>query len=239
MNFLGVPLQEILIRIPVLLIVLTVHEVAHGYIAMRLGDPTARNLGRLSLNPLRHLDPIGAICMLLFRFGWAKPVPVNTRYFKNPKRDMALCAAAGPASNFIMAFIGVVLFYFSAYFIGFRGEGISIVLRYSVLDRFLSGITFAERLKFVWLLFLQSFVFMSLSLGLFNLIPVPPLDGSRIFLQFLPAKYYFAVMKYEQYIMLGLFFLLWRTDIISYPLSKLLNFILDAFEWIVSLIPIF
>lgn len=238
MNILGVPIQEILLRIPALLLILTVHEVAHGYVAMRLGDPTARNFGRLSLNPIKHLDPIGAICMLLFRFGWAKPVPVNTRYFKNPKRDMALCAAAGPASNLLMAFIGVIGFYFSAYFIGFRGGDISLILRYNVLEHLLSDIEFVDRLKFVWLIFLQTFVILNLSLGVFNLIPVPPLDGSRIFLQFLPAKYYFMVMKYEQYIMLGLFLLL-TTEIVTLPLSNIIFAILDLFEWIVKLIPIF
>ena len=110
MNIFGVDLFEILIRVPIVLICLVVHEVSHGYMAMKLGDPTARNLGRLTLNPLKHLDPIGAICMLFFRFGWAKPVPINTRYFKKPRRDMALTALAGPVSNFIMAFAGVFIF---------------------------------------------------------------------------------------------------------------------------------
>ncbi|MBR3999619.1 MAG: site-2 protease family protein, partial [Clostridia bacterium] len=97
---------ELLFVIPCVLIALTVHEVAHGYMAFRLGDPTARNLGRLTLNPLKHLDPIGTICMIFFHFGWARPVPVNSRYFKKPRRDMALTSAAGPVSNFIMAFLG-------------------------------------------------------------------------------------------------------------------------------------
>ena len=238
MSILGVPIQELLVRIPVLLLVLTVHEVAHGYVAMRLGDPTARNFGRLSLNPLKHIDPIGALCMFFFRFGWAKPVPINTRYFKNPRRDMAISAAAGPVSNLLMAFVGVIVFYFSAYFIGFRGEGISFVLRYSFIEQVLPSVEFADRFQFVWLLFVQTFVFMNLSFGFFNLIPVPPLDGSRIFLQFLPPKYYFGIMKYEQYIMLGLFVLLY-TGIVSLPLNKLIIGTLSLFENIVTLIPIF
>ena len=238
MNILGVPIQELLVRIPVLLLVLTVHEVAHGYVAMRLGDPTARNFGRLSLNPLKHIDPIGALCMFFFRFGWAKPVPINTRYFKNPRRDMAISAAAGPVSNLLMAFVGVIVFYFSAYFIGFRGEGISFVLRYSFIEQVLPSVEFADRFQFVWLLFVQTFVFMNLSFGFFNLFPVPPLDGSRIFLQFLPPKYYFGIMKYEQYIMLGLFVLLY-TGIVSLPLNKLIIGTLSLFENIVTLIPIF
>ena len=238
MSILGVPIQELLVRIPVLLLVLTVHEVAHGYVAMRLGDPTARNFGRLSLNPLKHIDPIGALCMFFFRFGWAKPVPINTRYFKNPRRDMAISAAAGPASNLLMAFVGVIVFYFSAYFIGFRGEGISFVLRYSFIEQVLPSVEFADRFQFVWLLFVQTFVFMNLSFGFFNLIPVPPLDGSRIFLQFLPPKYYFGIMKYERYIMLGLFVLLY-TGVVSLPLNKLIIGTLSLFEKIVTIIPIF
>lgn len=238
MSILGVPIQELLVRIPVLLLVLTVHEVAHGYVAMRLGDPTARNFGRLSLNPLKHIDPIGALCMFFFRFGWAKPVPINTRYFKNPRRDMAISAAAGPVSNLLMAFVGVIVFYFSAYFIGFRGEGISFVLRYSFIEQVLPSVEFADRFQFVWLLFVQTFVFMNLSFGFFNLIPVPPLDGSRIFLQFLPPKYYFGIMKYEQYIMLGLFVLLY-TGVVSLPLNKLIIGTLSLFEKIVTIIPIF
>jgi len=238
LSILGVPIQELLVRIPVLLLVLTVHEVAHGYVAMRLGDPTARNFGRLSLNPLKHIDPIGALCMFFFRFGWAKPVPINTRYFKNPRRDMAISAAAGPASNLLMAFVGVIVFYFSAYFIGFRGEGISFVLRYSFIEQVLPSVEFADRFQFVWLLFVQTFVFMNLSFGFFNLIPVPPLDGSRIFLQFLPPKYYFGIMKYERYIMLGLFVLLY-TGVVSLPLNKLIIGTLSLFEKIVTIIPIF
>ena len=105
----GMTLAQLLIRIPAVLIALTFHEVAHGYAAYRLGDPTAKSLGRLSLNPLKHLDPIGALCLLVFRFGWAKPVPINLRYFKNPRRDMALTALAGPLSNFVMAFAGILL----------------------------------------------------------------------------------------------------------------------------------
>ena len=100
---------EFLIRIPIVLFSLTVHEVAHGFAAYKLGDPTAKSLGRLSLNPLKHLDPAGAICMLLFRFGWAKPVPINTRYFKKPRSGMALTALAGPVSNLLMSLIAFII----------------------------------------------------------------------------------------------------------------------------------
>jgi len=130
------------------------------------------------------------------------------------------------------------VFYFSALFIGIRGENISFVLRSGFIEVLLPHIEFFERMKFVWLLFLQSFIIMNLSLGFFNLIPVPPLDGSRIFLQFLPPKYYFGIMKYERYIMLGLMVLLY-TGIVSLPLNRLIVGTLGLFERIVTLIPIF
>ena len=222
MNIFGVPLQELLLRIPALLLALTVHEVAHGYIAMRLGDPTARNLGRLTLNPLKHLDPIGALCMLLFRFGWAKPVPINTRYFKNPKRDMALTALAGPASNFILGFIGVLFYY------------LSLLLFISLPEASGSLLNLQE----VWITFLSIFIILNVSFGVFNMIPVPPLDGSRILLTFLPPKYYFGLMQYERYISFGLFALLY-IGILDYPLSWLVSTIINGMSRIVLLLPIF
>ena len=103
-------ITQILLGIPAVLIALTVHEYFHGYVAYRLGDPTARSLGRLTLNPLAHLDPIGALMMILCGFGWAKPVPVNPRYFKNPRKGMAITAAAGPASNLAMAMLATFLY---------------------------------------------------------------------------------------------------------------------------------
>ena len=144
------------------LITLTVHEVSHGYAAYKLGDPTARNFGRLSLNPLKHLDPIGTVSMLLFGFGWAKPVPINTRYFKKPRRDMALSALAGPASNLIMSFFSCFFLLLCAKFIpGTLGtfSGIVIQLLYS---------------------FLYYFFRLNLMLAVFNLLPFPGLDGWHI-----------------------------------------------------------
>lgn len=216
----GIDPIEILIRVPVVLICLVVHEVAHGYMAMKLGDPTARNLGRLTLNPLKHLDPIGAICMLFFRFGWAKPVPINTRYFKKPRRDMALTALAGPLSNFVMAFLAVIV------------TNISI----SVFYKFPAYEGFGYNLWTAWYIFAETFIFMNISLGVFNMIPVPPLDGSRIFLTFLPAKYYFGIMKYERYIMLGMLVLLY-TGLLTRPLSMLVSFLYNGMFYIVNLIP--
>lgn len=191
----NINLISTLLSIPAVLIALTVHEYAHGYTAYRLGDPTARSLGRLTLNPLKHLDPIGAIFMLLFHFGWARPVPINPRYFKNPRRGMALTALAGPAANFILSLLGAFL-YVGANYLLWRLAPVLPASR--LLARFLD----------FTLIFLFYFHYINLTLGLFNCIPLPPLDGSRFFLLLLPKRAYFAVMRYERYIAIGLMILL-------------------------------
>lgn len=213
-------LMQLLLSIPCILLALTVHEVSHGFAAYKLGDPTAKSLGRLTLNPLKHLDPIGTICMLIFGFGWARPVPVNTRYFKKPRRDMALTALAGPVSNIILAFIGVLLqhvFYTVFTSVMFTSESVLTVAR-------------------IILIMCQMFTTLNLGLALFNLIPCPPLDGSRIFYVFLPPKLYFGVMRYERYIALALLLLLY-TGLLSAPLSWLMMKIMNGMEAVVTLIP--
>lgn len=169
-----------LLTVPTVIISLTVHETAHGYMACKLGDPTAKNLGRLSLNPARHLDLVGTLAMLIIGFGWAKPVPISTRYFKKPKRDMALTALAGPVSNLLLGFFGLIL--------------------YALVVKFYNGPTsmYIEAL----LLFLSYFFQLNIILAVFNMIPLPPFDGSRVIYSFLPARLYFGVMKYERIIML-------------------------------------
>lgn len=185
-----------LLSVPAVLIALSVHEYAHGFAAWKLGDPTARSLGRLTLNPFRHLDPVGIVCMILFHFGWAKPVPINTRYFKHPRRDIAITAFAGPLANFTMAFFG-------AFFYCCANAAFSAVLRGTDSPSGTLVSVFAYTLQFLFL-----FHYLNLTLGLFNCIPIPPLDGSRFLLVFLPPRLYFGVMKYERYISLALMALL-------------------------------
>ncbi len=169
-------IADLLIRAVAVLLAISVHEMSHGIGAYLLGDKTAKSMGRLSLNPLRHLDPVGSLCLLLFGFGWAKPVMVNPGYFKKPKRDMALTALSGPLSNFIMAFLGLLIFKLLA---------MAHLLPY--------GHFWAE----IVAKFLRTFVMLNIGLGVFNLIPIPPLDGSKIFLPFLPSRIYFDIMRYE------------------------------------------
>lgn len=208
-----------LIRIPIILFSLTVHEIAHGYTAYKMGDPTAKSLGRLSLNPLKHLDPIGALCMLLFGFGWAKPVPINTRYFKKPRSGMALTALAGPISNLLMSLVAFII-----------GQYVFV----------LGGAQmFSDEVNFMQLLFIffQVFYLLNLGLAVFNLIPVPPLDGSRILFVLLPDKIYFGIMRYERYIYLALLICLYL-GVLDAPLNAAMRGMLWLFYKIAGILPL-
>ncbi len=204
-------IAALLMRAVVVLIAMTFHEVAHGYAAYKLGDPTAKSMGRLSWNPLRHIDPIGAICMLLFRVGWAKPVMVNPYYFKKPKRDLAIVSLAGPVANFILAFLGVLVL--------------------QLLARFLPPMP----VWFVNLLgsFLQTFIVLNIGLGVFNLVPIPPLDGSKIFLSFLPDRLYNDIMRHEQlgWIVLMVALVL---GVLDTPINIVVNGVINGMFWLVS-----
>ena len=232
----------------IVLISLSLHELAHGFTAYKLGDPTAKYMGRLTLNPIKHVDPIGLISMVLFRIGWAKPVPINPRYFKNPKRDTAICALAGPTTNLAIAFI-------STFFYMLLLKVFGMV---SFNNEFLFNV-FENSCLFVYL-----FAIINVSLAVFNLLPVPPFDGSRIALSLLPSKAYFNVMRHERtiyFIMLGWLFLgdVLADGLMSLPLTvgnpvleaiaKLLSlsdmisaavtFVFDTMVKLISLLPLF
>lgn len=210
----GSYLISLLLMLPIMLFSLSLHETMHGFVAWRLGDPTARNLGRLTLNPAKHIDPIGFLVMLLVGIGWAKPVPINSRYFKNPKWGFALVALAGPLSNFLLGVINAVLYgAVTAWRVNveYTAEGVARGAGFAGNFLYWLGMFF---LLAAWLNFIYS---------IFNMIPVPPYDGSRILFAFLPTKTYFSVMRYERQIMIGLLVFL-----------VLLNYLLPVspFSWV-------
>lgn len=197
-------LIELGLYLVVILISLSVHELFHGYAAYRCGDATARNLGRLTLNPLAHIDPIGGIMMLVFGFGYAKPVPINPRNFNHYKRDLCIVSLAGPFSNLILAFFGAIVYVLSMSIANIQFINTTNGLMIWVTQDFCNS-----PLEF-WLFFCASFVLANVSLFVFNLLPVPPLDGSRIVSAALPGKIAYYYLKYEQIIMLVMFVLLYQ-----------------------------
>ena len=176
-------LRDMVLRLVSVFLCLTVHETCHGLAALALGDPTAKRARRLSLNPLRHIDWFGLLMMITVGFGWAKPVPVDPRYFRRPKQGMALTALAGPVSNLLLA---LLLLLCSRLIYDFAP--------YSDLWNLVFG-------------FLLDTAVLSIGLGVFNLVPIPPLDGSKVLAAFLPDRTYFQLMRYERYGMLLLIFL--------------------------------
>ena len=197
----NIDIPSLLLTAVAVLITLTVHEYCHGYAAYKLGDNTAKNLGRLTLNPIHHIDPFGALCMLFFHIGWAKPVPINPRNFKNPKRGFAITALAGPFSNLVLAFLfsGVFLLMYKTSMWVYLSEGESFL--FNVCKTSTS--------------FFSIFYSVNIGLAIFNLIPIPPLDGSRILNVILPPKLYFSIMKYERQIYFALLGWLLLGDIVT------------------------
>lgn len=183
------------------LLCITFHETCHGFVAYRLGDDTAKRAGRLTLNPLKHVDLPGLVMMAIFRFGWAKPVPVDMRKFRHPKRDMALTALAGPVSNVLLAYVAAVLLGFVVF----------------LTDRFGSSVVFTVLVQF--LIYVE---IISAGLAVFNVFPVPPLDGSKVLFSLLSDRAYWKLMRYERYGM-GLLMLLLVTGLIDAPLNAMRN----------------
>lgn len=175
-------ITELIILAPPLLLALTFHEFAHGFVAYRLGDPTARNAGRLTLNPLSHLDPLGTIAFFFIKFGWAKPVPVNPGYFRNPKQDMLWVALAGPVTNLALALISAIAV--KAVWL------VAEILPYS---------TAAEAILVPFNAMLIASVWINLVLCIFNFLPIPPLDGSRILTGLLPDRLAMSYLQLERY----------------------------------------
>lgn len=201
----------------VALISLPVHECAHGYAALRMGDHTAERQGRLTLNPLVHFDLFGTLAIVLFGFGWAKPVPINPLNFENPKKGMMLSSLAGPMSNLGLAFLAMVLYKlcFIPAFMGASGAFLTTVMT-----------------------FLFYMVHVNVLLAVFNLIPIPPLDGSRIASYFLPQRIYFKIMQYENIIFIALLAVLWLgvldgpINFVSDVVWNLLDYVTRPIDWL-------
>ena len=204
-------LMQIFALLIVIFLILPFHEWAHAVTSSLLGDKGIKYRGRLTLNPLSHIDPMGALCLILFGFGWAKPVPVDPRYYKNPKVGMAITALAGPLANIIAAFVGCLVFY--------------TIVGFTPISFLLSD---------VWgyiSVFLSYFIVLNISLAVFNLIPVPPLDGSKILFAFLAVRIIYQISRYQQYYTIAIFVLLW-IGVLSVPLNIAQNAIYSGISWL-------
>ena len=195
-----------LARAVVLLTAIPVHEAAHAWASDKLGDPTAKHYGRLSLNPLRHFDLMGALCMMLVGFGWAKPVMINSRNFRDWRKGEMLVALAGPASNLVVAFLSLLVMAV-LFKLGIFSEGVRLVLSMMVL--------------------------FNINFAIFNMLPLPPLDGSRVLMVLLPGKYAYKMMSLERYSFIILIFLM-MTPFLTMILIPMQRFILNIFDSVIG-----
>ena len=207
-------IAELLITAFCVFLSLSIHEVAHGYAAYKLGDETAKNMGRLNLNPRYHLDPIGALCLFLFGFGWANPVPVNPRNFDRVKMKtgMVITSVAGPLSNLLVAFISMFLI------------------------KVLNIVGIANSALLAVYMLLQSLMILNVGLAVFNLLPVPPLDGYKVLSAVLPPRYYFKIMEYERFGFIALLLIIYL-PIFNTLLNGAVFGILNFFSFILNFLP--
>ena len=212
---------KLLISLIISLVALPIHEYAHGYAAYRMGDNTAYRQGRLTLNPLVHIDPLGTLALVLFGFGWAKPVQINPLNFENPKKGMMLSALAGPLSNVGLAFISMI-FYKLSYIPVYMGISGAFIMTVQT--------------------FLLYMISINITLAVFNFIPIPPFDGSRIATYFLPQRIYFKIMQYENIIFIGLLVILWLgfldgpISFVSTSVTGILDFITRPIDWLTAVL---
>lgn len=203
--------EDLIYILPAVLFAIVIHETAHGFVSFLLGDPTPKREGRLTLNPLRHLDPVGTVCLIVFGFGWAKPVHVDAHYYRNPKLGMVWVALAGPAVNFLAAFlIGIIFF------------------------------VLPDNAGLVWLYkLLYYFMLINTGLALFNLIPVPPLDGSKIIGALIPEKYYYTYLRFEKFGIIFLLILLATgllNNFLNQTMQGYINLIEKTAAWLIEVI---
>ena len=203
-------LQTLVYTAPAVLIAISLHEFAHGYMSYRLGDMTPKLDGRLTLNPFKHLDTWGTVCLLLFHVGWAKPIRVNTRNYRNPKRDMILVAAAGPVMNFVLAFLFMMIY---GVFYKYGSSG--------VISNYLENLSYYTAV-------------LNVGLGVFNLIPIPPLDGSNILAELVPGveKFYWRIRRYSVLILAGLL----AVGVLNVPLMLIDNAVIRGIWGIVRML---
>ena len=193
-------MQQLVILAPPFLFALTFHELAHGYVAWSLGDPTAKNAGRLTMNPFKHLDPLGVIAFIIMKIGWAKPVPVNPVYFKDPQKGMLLVALAGPAANVLTAVVSAIL--------------VKLLIMLPIIPMFILKPLVGMLVASVWI---------NIMLAVFNCLPIPPLDGSRVLMGILPAEAARSYAKLEPFGFI-LLLILFYAGLISKVIMPIINF---------------